>query len=301
MPVSPGSSPAAGGGSAGGSAASRRRIALDDERHRAELHPVARAHRDGLADQPAVEPGAVVRSQVAEHPAALAPDQQGVHPGHRQVGQAQIAVAGPPDGEPDPAARREEQRRRVCGGGRRRGPHLAARSPGNSLRPRPVRRSGDLLGPRDTRVPVRPAVARGGILAPQGGPDPGQQSGAARRQVGEQARQLAAVPRVEGALHAVHEGLVRQAALSELVPELADRVIALRVGGAEEFGRCGRVRRRPSHEWSIGIIRSQGKRTPDAGPAPAAGDADFNGCGTVLNRVTTLPQPWVPGPGLVGG
>src|SRR5262249_22956451 len=48
--------------------------------------------------------------------------------------------------------------------------------------------------------------------------------------------------------------LVGQPALGELVPQLADRVIALRVGGAEVFGRCGRVRRRPSHEWSIGVI-----------------------------------------------
>jgi hypothetical protein len=31
-------------------------------------------------------------------------------------------------------------------------------------------------------------------------------------------------------------------------------VVTLRVGGAEKLGRCGRVRRRPSHEWSIGII-----------------------------------------------
>src|SRR5262249_27397738 len=82
----------------------------------------------------------------------------------------------------------------------------------------------------------------------------------ARWQVGEQAGQLTAVARVQGGLHAVHEGLVGQPTLDEFVPELADRVIPLRVGGAERFGRSGRVRRRPSHEWSIGTIGPQGQR-----------------------------------------
>jgi len=52
---------------------------------------------------------------------------------------------------------------------------------------------------------------------------------------------------------------MRKATLDELTPELIYRVVAIRVGDTEELRCCGRVRRRPSHEWSIGIIRSKGK------------------------------------------
>ena len=205
-------------------------LPLDDERHRAELHPIARTHLDGLADQPPVQPGAVVGPQVAEHPAVLAPDQQGMHPGHGQVGQAQVAVAGPADGEPDPVAGRENQRRRDHG---RRGVLPAGRGRQDPRRHLLIRGPSDLLRPRDVPAAVRPALERLGVLSPQHGLDPGHQPWPTRRQVGEQADQLTAAPRVQGALHAVHEGLVGQPTLGELVPELADRVIALRVGSTE--------------------------------------------------------------------
>jgi hypothetical protein len=97
------------------------------------------------------------------------------------------------------------------------------------------------------------------VAEAEGRPDAGQQPNPPWRQVGEQARELAAVPRAESGLHAEHERLVREPTLGELVPELVDRVIALRVGGTQRSGRCGRVSRRPSHEWSIGTIRAQGK------------------------------------------
>jgi hypothetical protein len=67
------------------------------------------------------------------------------------------------------------------------------------------------------------------------------------------------VPRAESGLHAEHERLVREPTIDELLPELVDRMIALRIGGTQRSGRCGRVSRGPSHEWSIGIIRAQGK------------------------------------------
>jgi hypothetical protein len=67
------------------------------------------------------------------------------------------------------------------------------------------------------------------------------------------------VPRAESGLHAEHERIVRESAVDELLPELVDRMVALCVGGTQKIGRCGRVSRRPSHEWSIGIIRAQGK------------------------------------------
>src|SRR6185437_12571598 len=120
----------------------------------------------------------------------------------------------------------------------------------------------------------RPALEGLGVLSPQHGLDPGHQPWPTRWQVGEQADQLAAAPRVQGALHAVHEGLVGQPALGELVPELADRMISLRVGSTERFGRKGRVRRRPSHEWSIAPsgLRARGLHGPELpGRLPGAG------------------------------
>src|SRR5258708_21671366 len=53
-----------------------------------------------------------------------------------------------------------------------------------------------------------------------------------RRQVSEQLGELGPFLRVERCVHPVQEGLLAQPALSELVPELADRLVSLGIRGA---------------------------------------------------------------------
>jgi hypothetical protein len=118
--------------------------------------------------------------------------------------------------------------------------------------------------------PVGPAPGITGEIAVQRRLEPVKQPTAPRRQVGEQARQLTAVPRIQGGLHAVFECLVGKATVNELAPELVNRVITIRIRDTEELGRCRRVRRRTSHEWSIGIICSQGKSKALISPVPGA-------------------------------
>src|ERR1700683_370812 len=136
-------------------------------------------------------------------------------------------------------------------------------APGTGMTPGPARPTGT-WGPWLPRVPLAAGSAPSARCHPRAG-----------REVGEQAGQLAAVPGAQGVLHADHEGLVRQAPVDEFLPELTDRMVALRVRGAEILGRCGRVRRRPSHEWSIGIIGVPGKGKPRisafTGPARPSG------------------------------
>src|SRR5579859_3346481 len=239
-----------------------------DEHRRAELHDVAGTDRDGLADQPAVHPGAVVGAQVAKQPAVLAPVKLGMTPGNRQVGNAQVAILRPADAEARPAARREHHRRRLARVSRPAGPVVHG-GPGRRLRwpPRGVRRAGRYPHggrPRRRRVPARDRTVRVWVRVPAAecGPDPVPEPGPPGRQVAEEPDQLTAVPRAERALHAKHERVVGQPALDELLAERADRQIALLVGGAQILGRCRRVRRRPSHEWSIDIIRAVGKGKP---------------------------------------
>src|SRR5712691_1027649 len=197
----------------------------DDERDRAKGDLIAGLYLHGLRHAPAVEPGPVGRAEVGQQPAVLLLMQPGVPAGHAQVRDREVAGRRPADREPPVLVPRQAQWSWL----------LAGRGAGYRHHGVPAGRCrrrwmGYWAWRRHGRV--ADVAARGQPLTQAGQPSPDRPADPALlilRQVGEQVGELSALLGSQRGIHADQERVLAQPPYCELVPEFADRMVALGV------------------------------------------------------------------------